>query len=269
MTETNMITRMMDDIASARESGRAVKQKGGKLYTMVQDRVEIFRRVAGDGMQIQTELVQWSPEPGGLIVVRAVIRSGTGQTIATGHAEEIRGANYINETSALENCETSAIGRALAVLGLHGGEFASAEEIQIANEKRQKMADIRASVPPVPPVAPPVQADLVEEAEKAGGKKAGLTEPSTLKDVPADIVAAVDFLDAGTPVLKKSDDAVMLEACFKFFVPLCNTVDEAYSFWHRNEPHLVWLKKNSPDTHEAIRKMFVEHKNKLTKAKKK
>jgi hypothetical protein len=138
---------MMDEVTAAREAGRAVKQKGGKFYTMVQDRVEIFRRVAGDGMQIQTELVQWSPEPGGLIVVRAVIRSGTGQTIATGHAEEIRGSNYINETSALENCETSAIGRALAVLGLHGGEFASAEEIEIAQNKRAKIAQMKTPEP--------------------------------------------------------------------------------------------------------------------------
>ena len=38
----------------------------------------------------------------------------------------------VNKTSALENCETSAIGRALANLGIHGGEFASAFEFDNA-----------------------------------------------------------------------------------------------------------------------------------------
>lgn len=50
-------------------------------------------------------------------------------SIATGHAEEVRAASTINKTSALENCETSAIGRALACLGYIGTEFASADEV--------------------------------------------------------------------------------------------------------------------------------------------
>ena len=48
---------------------------------------------------------------------------------ATGHAEEYRADGKINKTSALENAETSAIGRALACLGLGGTEFASADEV--------------------------------------------------------------------------------------------------------------------------------------------
>jgi len=52
---------------------------------------------------------------------------------ATGHAAEIIGANYINKTSALENAETSAVGRALGNLGigiLGAGGIASAEEVK-------------------------------------------------------------------------------------------------------------------------------------------
>ena len=49
--------------------------------------------------------------------------------LATGHAEEYRKSSEINKTSALENCETSAIGRCLAALGLGGTEFASADEV--------------------------------------------------------------------------------------------------------------------------------------------
>ena len=45
--------------------------------------------------------------------------------VGAGMAEEIRGQGMVNTTSALENAETSAIGRALASLGLAGGEYAS------------------------------------------------------------------------------------------------------------------------------------------------
>ena len=48
---------------------------------------------------------------------------------ATGHAEEKRDSSFINKTSALENCLSSSLGRCLAAFGLHGSEFASAEEM--------------------------------------------------------------------------------------------------------------------------------------------
>jgi hypothetical protein len=62
----------------------------------------------------------------------AEIRNEDERLIATGHAEEYRKSSQINGTSALENCETSAIGRALAVAGFGGTEFASANEVQNA-----------------------------------------------------------------------------------------------------------------------------------------
>jgi hypothetical protein len=48
---------------------------------------------------------------------------------STGLAFEIDGAGMANKTSALENCETSAIGRALANMGLSGDQRASREEM--------------------------------------------------------------------------------------------------------------------------------------------
>lgn len=52
--------------------------------------------------------------------------------LASGHAEEVRGANNINRVSHLEACETSALGRALANWGLAGSDWtkrASREEM--------------------------------------------------------------------------------------------------------------------------------------------
>ena len=48
---------------------------------------------------------------------------------AVGTAEEFRNSSFINKTSALENCSSSALGRCLAAFGLSGSEYASAEEL--------------------------------------------------------------------------------------------------------------------------------------------
>lgn len=97
----------------------------GKEYTTVALRVHQFRE-AHPGLTLQTEILHRDTE---CVVMRAVIQDETGRVLATGHAEEYRKASEINRTSALENCETSAIGRALACFGLGGTEFASADEV--------------------------------------------------------------------------------------------------------------------------------------------
>lgn len=97
----------------------------GKEYETVALRVHKFRE-AHPGLTLQAEILHRDAE---CVVMRAVIQDETGRVLATGHAEEYRKASEINRTSALENCETSAIGRALACFGLGGTEFASADEV--------------------------------------------------------------------------------------------------------------------------------------------
>ena len=57
---------------------------------------------------------------------------------ATGLALEKFDFGYVNKTSALENCETSSLGRALAAFGLHGSEFSSADELVNALNNQNK-----------------------------------------------------------------------------------------------------------------------------------
>jgi hypothetical protein len=57
--------------------------------------------------------------------------------LATGYSEEVRAASKINATSALENAETSAIGRCLSALGFGGTEYASADEVANAIQQQQ------------------------------------------------------------------------------------------------------------------------------------
>jgi len=58
---------------------------------------------------------------------------------ATGYAMEKAGQGYVNKTSHVENCETSAIGRALANMGLHGSKRPSREEMQKASKPAEKV----------------------------------------------------------------------------------------------------------------------------------
>ena len=111
-----------------------VKQQGGRKYTEVFVRVEAFRKAFGTELGIDTNIIV---DDGQRVVVQAKVIDKTGAVIGSGLAEEIRGSSHVNRTSALENGETSAIGRALASLGLHGGSYASSFEIDVAQHNDQ------------------------------------------------------------------------------------------------------------------------------------
>ncbi len=98
----------------------------GKQYSTVALRVKEFREKHKLELSIVTELVERDDST---VVMKASILDGKQNPIATGYAEERRDASMINKTSALENCETSAIGRALAAFGMAGTEYASADEV--------------------------------------------------------------------------------------------------------------------------------------------
>ena len=74
---------------------------------------------------IETDLIS----DGTNVVMKSTIKDVDGRIRGTGYAEEVRGSTNINKTSAMENCETSAIGRALSAVGFGGTEYASANEV--------------------------------------------------------------------------------------------------------------------------------------------
>ena len=112
--------------------------QGGKQYTMVAQRVEAFRKHIGADLGIETELISNTDQR---VLMKASIKTPSGFVVSTGYAEEVRGSTHINKGSALENCETSAVGRALAALGLHGGEYASVNEIEKHNRNMDAAHD--------------------------------------------------------------------------------------------------------------------------------
>lgn len=99
----------------------------GKVYLTVARRIDDFRKSEDfNGWSIETELVS---SENSMVVIKATIKNSDGRVISTGFAEEDRSYGKINRTSALENAETSAVGRALAFLGYGGSEIASANEV--------------------------------------------------------------------------------------------------------------------------------------------
>lgn len=114
----------------------------GKQYLQVVHRVNLFRESYGLAYSIETEILV---DDGTRVLMVAYIKDADGRVVGKGHAEEIRNAGPVNRTSAIENCETSAIGRALANIGLAGNEYASAFEMEnIPNKEKAKASQDKA-----------------------------------------------------------------------------------------------------------------------------
>lgn len=111
---------------------KAVVIKGSK-YVLVSDRV-LSLSESGDNYSIETEVIITPNDIKDTWVVKATLTTPKGQYI--GHAQEVIGDGYINKSSALENTETSAVGRACAMAGIGViDSIASVDEINKANNR--------------------------------------------------------------------------------------------------------------------------------------
>lgn len=131
--EENKIT--FEDIQKANNTIETTDIKG-KDYAEVNQRIKAFRMIYPCGT-ILTEMLQ---NENGICIFKASVYDGT-KLLATGTAYEKEGSTFINKTSYIENCETSAVGRALGMCGFGiDTSIASAEEVQnaIANQKKMK-----------------------------------------------------------------------------------------------------------------------------------
>ena len=103
----------------------------GREYKTVAERLDELYK-SGLEYSLNTELISWE---NGIVIMKATLQIG--ENTYTGHAYEVEGSSQINNTSALENCETSCIGRSLASAGMGGSEFASADELANALGQQQ------------------------------------------------------------------------------------------------------------------------------------
>lgn len=122
-----------EDIVKANESIRTTNIKG-KEYAEVNQRIKAFRMVYPEG-KIMTSLISCND---GVCVFKASVYGDDNTPLGTGHAYEKESSSFINKTSYIENCETSAVGRALGMAGFGiDTSVCSAEELTnaINNQK--------------------------------------------------------------------------------------------------------------------------------------
>jgi len=105
----------------------------GSEYVMVNERLKYFRKNYKD-WSLRSKIIS---NESGVVIFKAIIVDSEGMIKATGHAREKEGAGFINKTSHIENCETSAWGRALANFGI-GIDASVASYEEVANAKKQQ-----------------------------------------------------------------------------------------------------------------------------------
>ena len=112
----------------------------GKQYVEVNERIKFFRQeeqYKNWGIRTEFPIIDDTQ-----CLCLCTITTPDGQVVSQGHAHEEKAASNINKTSYVENCETSAVGRALAMLGIGiDTSIASANEVEEAIAKQQAMVD--------------------------------------------------------------------------------------------------------------------------------
>jgi len=115
----------------------------GKQYMQVNERISEFRKNPKyEGYTLTTEILEHKD---GFIMMKALVKDMTDRLVADGIAYEINeaeGSNKINLTSYIENCQTSAWGRALGNLGIGvDASIASAEEVKNAIKRQETLTN--------------------------------------------------------------------------------------------------------------------------------
>ena len=132
MEETKRIT--FQDIQKANETIKTTDIKG-KEYAEVNQRIKAFRMVYPTG-PIIPEMLKCDD---GICIFKATVSDEEGNVLGVGHAYEKENSTFIIKTSYIENCETSAVGRALGMAGFGiDTSVASAEEVANAIENQEK-----------------------------------------------------------------------------------------------------------------------------------
>lgn len=125
-----------EDLKKVNEAIKTTDIKG-KEYAEVNQRIKAFRMLFPEGY-IKTEVVSLE---NGICVMRAEC-GNDGKVLGTGTAYEKEGSTFINKTSYIENCETSAVGRALGMVGIGiDVSVASAEEVGNAIIQQDKLKE--------------------------------------------------------------------------------------------------------------------------------
>ena len=158
-----------EDIKKANDAIKTTDIKG-KEYAEVNQRIKAFRMLYPEGF-INTEII--SNENGVCVIMAGVgyyTESGEKRFLGSGLAYEKEDSTFINKTSYIENCETSAVGRALGMLGIGiDTSVASYEEVSnaIANQDQQDKQEKKATPKQIELLAKKYEGENLEKLLKA------------------------------------------------------------------------------------------------------
>ena len=161
----------------------------GKQYVEVNERIKFFRQE--DEYKNWTLSTEFTALDSEMCVCKAIVADPAQRIIASGHAHEERSSSHINKTSYVENCETSAIGRALAMMGIGiNTSIASANEVTEAIAKQSE------------------EKPSASLSSKPAAKKPLVKKPTTTEKDPELMSKAIDYIKSQTDKAK----------AFKFFM---------------------------------------------------
>jgi pyruvate/2-oxoglutarate dehydrogenase complex dihydrolipoamide acyltransferase (E2) component len=157
-------------------------------YITVSERIEKFYAKFPQG-RILTNIIEHNAETGFILIRAEVYREPEDQLpAATGHAYELRSAGHVQAGSYVEVCETSSVGRALALLGFEVRRGVASREEVIRGAKKQQAAASAAATPAETPAATP---------ERPAPPTARAPAPAETAAIPAETRAAAPA--AGAP----------------------------------------------------------------------
>ena len=170
----------------------------------------------------------------------SVFVDGSWRVIANDFAEEYRASGPVNKTSAVENCLTSSIGRALSACGLSGGNYASFDEVNHAiNDKAE-----------APEPKPKAKAESEPEPKPEPGP-----ETKDIEDYTFGEMGEITSKDGAEGLV-----TIMLELATEF----AETPDQLKDFYRANKATVDVLDRDWNEQYEQLREGFVKLKDNLT-----
>ena len=271
--------KLLDAIAECEALTDSDKQemRKGKHYVMVHTRVQIFRKHLGSEGRIQTVIMQRDKSQ---CMVKAIVSVWSDQKwreISNDFAEEYRGSGPVNKTSALENCCTSAIGRALSAAGLTGGEYASSFEMDNAMNNKAAFDDVDLDDIDFEDIDTPEPVDAEGGASK---KSKPDSEPKPEKPDPSSqLVNEKDDSEniQSKPEKVPSEEKKMSEEealdLAKNMIDVINTFnktnDDLVANWTANKAIIDEIKTKYPKVYEKLKSGFTKRKTQLKQKKEK
>lgn len=178
----------------------------GKDYAQVNDRIKAFRELCPNGT-ITTDIIELA---NGVVTMKATVCDEEGKVLGTGLAQEKESSGYINKTSYIENCETSAVGRALGFAGIGvDGSMCSSEELvnAITNQNKEptKKQKAQNGDPLLAKIDAGQKAQIMAELERTGIDISTVITPFGIKTL--DDMTVAGFMSTMNRFAKTKDKA--------------------------------------------------------------